>query len=878
MNLKRAITALIFFLIIIVSQTAFSQSNLGDVKVDDLTDTQVRQLMQKAASVGYTDDAQIAQMAVAQGMSPDEAQKLTLRIDKIKKEDNNNNNNNNNNNKSSGNNNQFQNNGYNGRSYNSYADTTDTSRLGKRNLENNRNKKMRDAFGNLIPKIFGEELFRNSKISFEPNLRMATPKSYVIGPDDELLIDLTGDNEANYNLKVNPEGTIRLQYVGLIAVGGLTIEEATSKIRAAMSKTYPALRTGRSNVSINLGNIRSIKVTIIGESVKPGSYTLSSLSTVFNALYASGGPNENGSFRKIQVIRNSKTIATIDVYDFLLKGIQKNIRLQDQDVINIPVYEARVEMGGEVKRPALYEVLKTENLQNVIDFAGGFTSQAYTANIKVLQNTNKERKIVDVDADQFSTYKPINGDKYIIEMILDRFENRVEISGAVFRPGKYELEKGMTLKQLIAKADGLKEDAFLNRGYISRLNLDNTPSLLSFDVDKIIKGTQADISLQREDKITISSIFDLRDEYQVEIKGEVRNPGIFKYGDNMNLESLIQLAGGFNEGATPNRIEISRRVKNSDAMSVSATTAQIFTVNIDQNLKVVGDPFILQPFDIVSVRGSEGYQVQKIVKIEGEVLYPGTYTIQRKDEKISDVLKRAGGLTAMAFPAGASLRRPGPEVPKDKNKEKSNNGNGEGDDNPYGNNRNPYNNNSRNKNSSDISKDDTEKLMNLKRLQQAQGVKDTTSLQQDSLSLRSDFVGIDLVRIMQKPDSRYNLLLEDGDVITVPKELQTIRVSGEILKPINIVYKPGKSMGEYINESGGFTYNANKKGAYVVYANGSIKSTKKFLFFYDYPSIKPGAEIFVPKHPPREKIGITGIAAIASALSSFAVIIVTLIK
>jgi protein involved in polysaccharide export with SLBB domain len=867
MNLKRAITALVFFLIILVSHTAFSQTNLADVKVDDLTDTQVRQLMQKAASVGYTEDAQIAQMAVAQGMSPDEAQKLTLRIDKIKKDDSN---------KDNGssvknNNKQFQTNDYNGRSY---ADSTsDTSRAGRRNYDNDRQKQMRDAFGNLIPKIFGEDLFKNSKISFEPNLRMATPKSYVIGPDDELLIDLTGDNEANYNLKVTPDGTIRLQYVGLVSVGGLTIEEATSKIRATMSKTYPGLRTGRSSIAVNLGNIRSIKITIIGESVKPGSYTLSSLSTVFNALYASGGPNKNGSFRKIQVIRNSKVVANVDVYDFLLKGIQKSIRLQDQDVINIPVYDTRVEMSGEVKRPALYEALKTESLQNVIDFAGGFTSQAYTANIKVLQNTNKERKIVDVESDQFTTYKPVNGDKYIVEKILDRFENRVEISGAVFRPGKFELEKGMTLKQLIQKADGLKEDAFLNRGYISRLNLDNTPALLSFDVEKIVNGTQADIPLQREDKVTISSIFDLRDEYRVEIKGEVRNPGIFKYGDNMNLESLIQQAGGFNEGATPKRIEISRRVKNSDAMSTSATTAQIFTVNVDQNLRLIGDPFILQPFDIVSVRGAEGYQIQKVVKIEGEVLYPGTYTIQRKDEKISDIVKRAGGLTAMAFPAGASLRRPGPEVPKENNKE---NNNKENNSNGYPGNNNG--NNSKDRNSVDRSKEDNEKLLNLKRLQQAQGVKDSSSLQQDSLSLRSDFVGIDLVRILQKPESRYNLLMEDGDVITVPKELQTIRVSGEVLKPINIVYKSGKSMGEYINESGGFTYNANKKGAYVVYANGSIKSTKKFLFFYDYPVIKPGAEIFVPKHPPREKIGIAGIAAIASALSSFAVIIVTLIK
>jgi protein involved in polysaccharide export with SLBB domain len=854
MNLKRAITALVFFLVIIVSQTAFSQTtNYADVKVDDLTDTQVRSLMQKAAAAGYTDDTQIAQLAVAQGMPSTEAQKLVTRIDKLKNDG------------SSTNGATIQNTDLTGRIY------SNPDSVSKNNSQTT-STQQRDANGNLIPKIFGEDLFKNSKLSFEPNLRMATPKSYVVGPDDNLLIDISGDNEANYNLKVSPDGSVRLQYVGLVTVGGLTIEEATSKISSAMSRTYPAIKTGRTHVTVNLGNIRGIKVTIVGESAKPGTYTLPSLATAFNALYASGGPNKNGSYRKIQIVRNSKVVSTIDVYDFLLNGVQKNIRLQDQDVINIPVYENRVEMSGEVKRPALFEVLKSESLQDVINFAGGFSSQAYTANIKVMQNTSRERKIVDVDAAQFGTYKPINGDKYIVEKILDRFENRVEITGAVFRQGKYELEKGLTLKGLIIKAEGLKEDAFLNRGYISRLNLDNSPALISFDVQKLMNGTQPDIPLQREDKVTISSIFDLKDEYQIQIKGQVRNPGTFKYADNMSLESLIQMAGGFNEGATPNRIEIARRIKNSDAMSASASTAQIFTVNVDSDLKLIGEPFIIQPFDIVSVRGSEGYQLQKTVKVEGEVLYPGIYTIQRKDEKISDVVKRAGGLTAMAFPAGAYLRRPGPEIVK-ASTVKYVNGNVFGIDNIGANGKNADL--AKAGTESDKSKEDAEKLANLKRLQQSQGA-DTTNLQ-DSI-IKSDYVGIDMSKILQKPGSRYDLLLEDGDIIKVPKQLQTIKVTGEILKPINIIFKPGKSVGEYINESGGFTDNANKKGTYVVYANGAIKSTKKFLFFYDYPTIKPGAEIFVPKHAPREKMGVQGLVGIATALGSLAVIIVALFK
>lgn len=863
MILKKAFTIFVFFFVLIVSKTAFSQTNLAEIRVDDLTDTQIRQLMQRAASVGYTTDQQISQMAIAQGMSQAEAQKLTQRIDQIRKDDNNGNSGNGSNsnpqntrNNGLNNLNQQQNTDFNGRAYNP-SDSTDidTSFAGRQKAEAMRKAQLRDAFGNLLPKIFGAELFQNSsRISFEPNLRLATPKSYVVGPDDQLLIDITGDNEASYTQKVSPDGTIKIQYAGIIAVAGLTIEEATSKIRAVLSKTYSGLRTGRTSVAVNLGNIRSIKVTIIGEVTRPGSYTLSSLSTVFNALYASGGPNKNGSFRKIQVIRNSKVVATVDIYDFLLKGVQKNIRLQDQDVINIPVFQTRIEMNGEVKRPALYEILPAESLEDAVNFAGGFTSQAYTANVKILQNTNKERKIVDVDADSFKNYHLKNGDKVIVEQILDRFENRVEITGAVFRPGKFELDKELTLRGLILKADGVKEDAFLNRGYISRLNLDNTPSLVAFNVERILKGLDPDITLQREDKVTIQSIFDLRDEYKVQIQGEVRNPGTFKYEENINVEALIQMAGGFKEGATPNRIEISRRVKNSNALSKSATTAEIFIINIDQNLKPIGASFILQPFDIVSVRSSEGYQVQKNVKIEGEVLYPGIYTVKRKDEKISDIIKRAGGITAMAFPAGASLKRPGPPVDTVLTDRKRNN------------------------NQLNKIKDENERLQNLRRLQFAQGVTDTTTNKQDSAVLKSDFVGIDLVKILKDSSSRYNLLLEDGDVISVPKQLQTIRVTGEVLKPINIVYQPGKSMEQYINESGGFTYNANKRGAYVVYANGSIKSTKKILFFYDYPSIKPGAEIFVPKHPPRIPLGIQGIVGLSSALASLAVIVITLLK
>ncbi|MGI4751221.1 MAG: SLBB domain-containing protein [Janthinobacterium lividum] len=831
------LSILLLITICFTSINLYAHISYANVKIDEISNVPIRQLIKStnSKSVSYN-DPKLEQVLSVQGIKFEKSGKLKLRIDTVRKprinpdriESD--------------------------RLYN-YDDTINNRQL---NQNTGVQTVQRDAFGSIIPKIFGEDLFRNNKISFEPNLRLATPKGYVIGPDDELLIDVTGDNEASYNLKVNPEGTIRLQYVGIIAVAGLTIEQATSKIRTSMVKTYPGLTSGRTNLAINLGNIRSIRVTIVGEAVKPGTYTLSSLSSVFNALYASGGPNNNGSFRKIQLIRNNKVVSTIDIYDFLLKGIQNNVHLQDQDVINIPVYKTRVGVTGEVKRPALFEVLDTESLQQVLNFAGGFTSQAYSANIKVLQNTSRERKIIDVKAADFATYKPVNGDTYTVETILNRFENQIEIQGAVFRPGKFELEKGLTVKALISEAEGLREDAFLNRGYVSRLNPDNTQALLYFDVSKLLKGTEQDILLQREDKVTISSIFDLRDEYRVEVQGEVRYPGIFNFADNMNIEAAIQLAGGFKEGATPNRIEISRRTRNSDPTSSNAVTAQIFTVNVDAKLKITGQPFILQPYDIVTIRGSEGYEVQKLAKIEGEVLFPGLYTIQRKDEKISDLIKRAGGLTAMAFPEGASLKRPGPRTASPDITGQAT---------------------ARDKNRISKADEDRERLISLKRLQQQQsGIIDTSSLRQDPSILRSELVGINLTQILAKPASRYDLLLEDGDVVRVPKQLQTIRVSGEVLKPTNIVYKPGKSVLQYISESGGFTYNAKRHDIYVEYANGSIKSTKKVLFFRFRPSLKPGAEIFVPKRALKERIGLQGIIGIASAITSLAVIIIALLK
>lgn len=825
LKLPKSVKLLILFICLGLSQPVVAQTSkdFSSIRVDELSDAQIRQFIQQVESQGLT-EAQLEQVAQARGMSSTEISKLRARVDKLKQTGANDSN-------SSSNNQTNQN-------------TTSASRelnFTPDSLPNN-TEAAADALNSFKPKIFGADLFKNSGTTFEPNLRIATPANYQLGPDDEVLIDIYGYSEANYKLRVSPEGTINIPYVGIISVSGQTIEQASQRIRSRLTSVYPNMRSGNTKVNIALGNIRSIRVTLLGEVTRPGTYTLSSLGTVFNALYSSGGPAENGSFREIEVIRNNRVIAKLDVYEFLLRGFQRNnIRLQDQDIIRIPTYKKRVEFAGEVKRPAIYEATASETLQDVIDFAGGFTSEAYTARVKVIQNTSKERRITDVFADNFNTYVPNNGDRYFAEPILERFENRVTINGAVFRPGQYQLEPGLTLGALIKKAEGVTEDAFLSRGYITRLRADNSPELLSFDLAQILNGSAADISLQREDEITISSIFDLREEYKVSIDGEVRMPGTVDYAENMSLEDLLIIAGGFKEGASAKRIEISRRVKDSDAGASNSRIAEVYQVDVDQNLIIQGPKFVLQPFDIVSVRNAAGYEVQRQVRVEGEVLYPGTYTITSKDERISDLVKRVGGLTDLAYLSGASLKR----------SDVSEKGSG--------------------KNRINTEEEDRLKVQKLQRLQET--AKDSADIIQQQNVLRNDFVGIDLERILDKPKSKFDLILEEGDVLRIPKQLQTVKVSGEVLYPTTAIYHSGKGFKQFISDAGGFSDRSLKKRSYVIYANGAVRSTKKFMFFNNYPMVKPGAEIFVPKKSEQKKLSASEIVGLTSGIASLGAII-----
>jgi protein involved in polysaccharide export with SLBB domain len=792
------------------------------VKSDDVSDAQGRDMAQKARDSGMSDE-QIRQQALKKGMSPTEVDKLQDRINIIRTQNNK-------------------------ETDNSKKDKNGREIVGDDTKKNDSKDDKSSGSGNVSAPgtaIFGSELFNNGNLTFEPNLRLPTPQNYRLGPDDQILINVYGKSQVDWKLSISPDGNIQIPGIGLVSMSGKTIEQATQIIKAKLSANNYAIGNG-TTVAVSLGNIRSIKVIIVGEVAKPGTYTLSSLSTVFNALYASGGPNQNGSFRQIEIIRNNMVIRKLDVYDFLLHADQKdNIKLEDGDIVRVPTYKVHVTLTGQVKRQEIFEVLPGETLSDVIKFAGGFNDLAYTATIKVIQLTNQDMRITDLKAQDFDNYIPLRGDKYIVDRILDTYENRVSIYGAVVRPGQFELDKGLTLTGLINKASGLKPEVFSSRGFISRLKADNTTELVSFDIKSILNKTSPDIPLKREDVVTIVSIFDLRDQYRVSISGEVRSPGEFPYAEDMKVADLIVKAGGFTEGASNKRISVSRRVDDSDPLSKDTRVAEVFSLNIGANLKDDEANFVLKPFDMVSVYSLPGYEIQKTVKVEGEVIYPGYYTIQKKNEKISDIITRAGGFTASANVDGSNLKRVNTAVLGiDKTKSKI-----------------------------DTNALKQERADRMKRLQRI--YKDSTNTDNDQM--RNNFVGINLKQILQNPGIGEDLILEDGDILRVPKQQQTVRINGEVLFPSAVVYNNGKSFKGYVLNAGGYSPEALSSGAYVVYANGTVKGTRRFLFFVSHPRIKPGSEIFVPKKP-FKKDNLPEILALTSSLVSMGAIILGVIS
>jgi polysaccharide biosynthesis/export protein len=547
-----------------------------------------------------------------------------------------------------------------------------------------------------------------------------------------------------------------------------------------------------------LGNVRTIKVTIVGEVQNPGTYSISSLATAFNALYLSGGPSRNGSFRDIQVFRNNTLIKSIDLYDFLLKGtLEDNINLNDQDVILIPFFEKKVEIDGEVRRKGVFELKDKESFSDLLRYAGGYGEQAYTATININRNTSKERRLLTFDPILESNLLTQNGDRFFVGTILDRFENKVEIRGAVFRPGEFALgDKIKTIKQLIQQAEGLREDAVLSRAILIREQENLDPIYIPVDLGKILRGELADIELKRQDQLVIKSIVELRQERKVEIGGSVNNPGTFPFADNMSIRDLVLLAGGFADGATTKRIEIARRLYNDESIDKSV---EVTTLDLSKDLSPTGDLIKLKPFDKVFVRNLPNYEVQQIVQINGEVNYPGVYAIENKTEHISNIIERAGGLRNEAYIKGAKFYR------------------------------------------------------------------------------NNILVFVDFEKALKNQNTSSNLLLENGDRIEVPKEKQTVTVTGQVLSPTTVAYQPNFNFREYIAQAGGFTDSAFVKKTYVRYANGSTNRTRGFAGIKAYPKVQQGMTVIVPK---RNRVRMTSAEriAVSTGLISVSAVLLTLFR
>ncbi|NSL89775.1 capsule biosynthesis protein [Chitinophaga sp. Mgbs1] len=801
---------------------AISKEQIRQMKVDNLTDDQVRQLVaeMKKNNIAFNDIDSYAQQ---KGIPDIEVSKLKSRIQQL------------------GLDRELDTKSREGKD-NEQDDQKGTRQVDDATDEQTIDKKGQSREERELAKrrkrIYGSELFNNKNLTFEPNLKIPTPHNYRLAADDEILIDVYGYSEVQHRLKVTPDGYIRIPNLGPVYVNGLTMEEAKNRITKQLSTIYSGISSGNTAVQISLGNIRSIRVLLIGEVVNPGSYTLPSLATVANALYVSGGPTENGSFRSIQVVRNGQTVTTFDLYDFLAHGdLTNNIVLQDQDIVKINPYKTRVELSGEVKRQAIFEAKEGETLQNIIDYAGGYTDVSFRDIIRAYRVNNKEREVVNITAAEVSSFKLKSGDQFFVDSILNRFSNRVTIAGAVFHPGNYALEENMTIADLIKKADGVKEIAALSRGLIRRLQPDFTPAFINFNVQDVLTG-KSSLRLQKEDSVMIYSKFDLREEYGVRIDGEVNKPGYFSYADSMHLEDLILMAGGLKDAASTQRVEISRRIRGGQYNPKDSTKAivQHFDINADLS-NAEANAFVLQPFDEVVVRRSPAYSSQANVAISGEVVYPGDYTINSRSERISDLIKRTGGLRAEAYAEGAVMMR-----------------------------------------KTFINEGDSMLLAN--KLQVFYNkLQDSTDIirVQSTVDRKEQLLGINLDQIMKHPGSKYDLLLEEGDIIKVPKKLQTVQLFGEVYFPKKVRFDEGYSFKDYIHGAGGFTSQALKRRSYIVYANGEVKNTKKVLFFNSYPKVKPGAEIYLPSR--KEKRALTGQEAvgIASGIASVALIIVTIL-
>jgi len=783
-----------------VSVIPLHAQNPASIDVNNLSEQQIQQIVNEVNARGLTID-QAAQMAQMQGASSQQIDQLKRRIQEL--------------------------NFAKGKSISTPSSQKTQTAIGESFSE-----KAAINASPEVKRIFGFQLFNSDNLTFEPPVNIPTPQNYVLGIGDELLVSIWGASQQSYQLRIETNGAINIPDIGPVYVSGMEFLQAKELVKKRMISIYQGMGGQNPNTfaEVSISNLRSIKINVVGEVMAPGTYTLPSTASAFNALYLSGGPNENGSFRSIQVIRDNKVIKTIDVDDFLINAnTQGNIQLREQDIVYIPTYQKRVEVNGAFKRNGIFELTEKENLSDLIRYLGGFTDQAFKAQLSLTRITDSEKKVIDIHQSIYESFVPGNGDAILASEIIDRYENRINISGAVFRPGTYELTEGLTLSGLIKKAQGVKENYFSNRGLIIRLQNNLAPMTLSFNVDEILKGN-SDMPLQREDQVIIQDIFSMKQKRNIQISGEVQHPGEVEYLDNMTLQDLIFKVGGFTEAASDSYIEVARRHNYEESNQVSDEIVKLFQFNINRELKLENkdESFLLSPFDYIYVRRAPSYHEQRTVFITGEVRYPGAYSISSKNERISDLITRAGGLMPNAFLKDARMKRAN--------------------------------------HSAAITLDAVRHNLPDSLLPKVE-----KQIDNNQLELR-------LESIMQNPGAAYDYLLKEGDEIIVPEVAQEVRISGEVLNPIGMAYQNGKGLKFYINRSGGFTDNAMKRKVYVIHSDGTSQVTRNFLGHH-YPTPEPGSQIIIPQKPQKVRTDNTvKWLTIATTLSTLMVAIVSIAK
>lgn len=676
-------------------------------------------------------------------------------------------------------------------------------------------------------KIFGHDIFSNKNLSFEPNLNIATPQNYRLGPGDEVIVDVWGASQNTIQETISPDGAIQVDGVGPVYLSGMTVKEANEYLKSELETIYSDPDT---QIKLTVGQIRGIQVNVMGEVENPGTYTLSSFATVFHALYQAGGMNEIGTLRSVKVYRNNQLLATLDIYDYILNGkMADDVRLMDDDVIVVGTYECLVNVAGKVKRPMFYEMKRNESVGTLLDYAGGFTGDAYTKNIRLIRKSGREYQIYNVDELDFNSFQLMDGDSLNIDSVLPRFSNMVELKGAVYRPGMYQIGGRITtVRQLIEAAEGTMGDAFLNRAVLHRKREDFSLEVISINIKGVMDGTVADIVLQNEDVLMIPSIHDIREERVLAIHGEVLFPGTYVYAANTTLEDLILQAGGLKEAASTVRVDVARRIKDATATKDRNETAETYNFSLRDGFVVDGEAgFILEPYDEVYVRRSPGYQEQQNLKVEGEVLFPGTYVLAKKNYRLSELIEAVGGLTHEAYVKGARLER----------------------------------------------QMTMEEQVRMKAALRASKLGGKDSIDIDKLDLSTTYsVGIELDKALENPGSEQDVVLREGDRLVVPQYINTVKINGEVMYPNTVSYLKGKKLKHYIEQSGGYSSNAKKSQTYIVYMNGTIARAKgggKDL-------IQPGCEIIVPTKPERKGLSLPEILSIGTSTASLATMIATI--